>query len=102
MMQLHQDIEKFEAKKIKVLAICPEKVEGVEKYMQKNPLSFDLLADNSHVIADKYSQKVSIFKLGRMPAQIILDKNEEVLFEHHAKSMADIVENEEILTLSNL
>ncbi len=96
-MQLHQDIEKFEEKKIKVIAICPEKIEGVKKYISKNTLAFDLVADNEHALGDKYGQKVNLLKLGRMPAQIILDKNGTSVFEYYSNSMADITENDQIL-----
>ncbi len=99
MMQLHQDIEKFEAKKIKVIAICPEKIEQVIKFQEKNNLSFDLVSDSDHSLANKYGQETKILKLGRMPAQIVLDKNSSVLFKRYAKNMKDITENEAVLSM---
>ncbi len=98
MMQLHQDIEKFNEKKIKVIAICPEKIEAVNKFMEKNELSFDLVSDNNHKLAGIYGQETKLLKLGRMPAQVIIDNDEKIKFKHYANSMKDIIENQEILS----
>ncbi len=98
MMQLHQDIEQFEDSKIKIVVVCPEKMDGVEKFIAKQPLNFDLVADPQHIIADRYQQQVKLLKLGRMPAQILLDKNQQRAFEHYASSMKDIIENNVIIS----
>ncbi len=98
MMQLHQDIDKFNEKKIKIVDICPEKESKVEAFIAKNKLNLDLVSDNSHNIANKYGQQVKLLKLGRMPAQIILDGKGEVVFKSFANSMKDIIENKDILS----
>ncbi len=98
MVQLHQDIQKFEALKIKVVVVCPENMVRVEKFAAKQPLELDLVADPQHAIADRFKQQVKIFKLGRMPAQIILDKDDKRVFEHYASSMTNIIENNVILS----
>ncbi len=96
-MQLHRDIAKFEAKKIKIVAISPEKIKQVAKYHQKHQLSFDLVSDNQHLLGNKYGQQVILLKLGRMPAQIILNKNQAIIFKHYASSMLNIISNDKIL-----
>jgi hypothetical protein len=40
-----------------------------------------------------------LFKFGRMPAQVIIDKSGEARFIHYGHDMTDIPENEEILKL---
>ncbi len=97
MMQLHRDLAKFNALKINIVAVCPENYQSVVKFSEKTPLDFSLVADNKHVVADQYNQQVNWLKLGRMPAQIILDKNGTKVFQHYANSMADIVENDAVL-----
>ncbi len=97
MVQLHQDFLKFEERKIKVVVVCPEKATGIEKFLAKEPVDFDLIGDEDHQLADEYGQQVKVFKLGRMPSQILLDNQENKIFEHHGNTMMDIVENEEIL-----
>ncbi len=97
MMQLHQDADKFEEKKIKLIAICPEKIEKVKKFQEEKNLNFDLVSDYDHYLADKYGQETKILKLGRMPAQIIIDKERKIFCKHYASSMRDIIENDEVL-----
>ncbi len=99
MVQLHEDKEKFEEKKIKVIAICPESEEKIKKFLNKQNLDLTFVADPSHSLAKSYNQQVSIFKLGRMPAQILLDKEGKRFFEHYSNSMMDIIKNEQILDL---
>ncbi len=97
MVQLHQDIKAFEEAGIKVVAICPEKMNGLEKFTAKQPLDFVLVADPQHLVADRYQQQVKLLKLGRMPAQILIDQNDQRAFEHYASSMTNIIENNVIL-----
>jgi hypothetical protein len=46
-----------------------------------------------------YGQEVNLFKLGRMPAQVIVDRNGVARFVHYGHSMQDILENAELLAL---
>ncbi|MCJ7531067.1 MAG: hypothetical protein MUO64_08550, partial [Anaerolineales bacterium] len=46
-----------------------------------------------------YGQKVNLFKLGRMPAQVTVDKNGIARFVHYGHSMSDIPANEDILAI---
>lgn len=53
---------------------------------------------NSRVLK-LYGQKVNLFKLGRMPAQMLVDKEGVLRFIHYGHSMKDIPENTEMLKL---
>jgi peroxiredoxin Q/BCP len=46
-----------------------------------------------------YGQQVNLFKLGRMPAQMIIDKSGTLRYIHYGHSMQDIPENAELLEL---
>ena len=48
-----------------------------------------------------YGQEVNLFKLGRMPAQVLIDKAGSVRFCHYGHDMSDIPENREILALAD-
>ncbi len=96
MVQLHQDREKFKEKGIKIIVVCPENEEKIKKYLDKEPLDLVFVADPTHTLADFYKQQVKIFKFGRLPAQILLDKDRNTVFEHFATSMKDVVENERV------
>ncbi len=46
-----------------------------------------------------YGQEVKLFKLGRLPAQMLINKSGKVRFVHYGHSMADIPSNDEIIKL---
>ncbi len=48
-----------------------------------------------------YGQEVNLFKLGRMPAQVLIDKAGMARFVHYGHNMQDIPPNEEILALAD-
>lgn len=99
MMQLHQDQEEFEKRETEVVAIGPENAEDFRKYWDENSLWLHGLPDESHSVLKLYGQKVNLFKLGRMPAQMLVDKEGMLRFVHYGHSMKDIPENKEILDL---
>lgn len=53
----------------------PENAEAFQKYWAKENLPFIGLPDPEHKVLKLYGQKVKIFKLGRMPAQVMIDKS---------------------------
>jgi peroxiredoxin Q/BCP len=55
------------------------------------------IPDPKHVAPKLYGQEVRPFKLGRLPAQVIVDKAGYVRYVHYGKSMSDIPPNEELL-----
>ena len=99
MMQLHQDIEKFSSRDTIVVAIGPENAKAFQKYWEQNKLSFIGIPDEKHSVLKQYGQEVNLFKLGRMPAQMIIDKNGVLRFVHYGHSMQDIPSNEEMFEL---
>jgi len=46
-----------------------------------------------------YGQEVNLFKMGRMPAQVIVDKQGGVRYAHYGRAMSDIPEDGELLAL---
>jgi len=99
MAQLRQDYHEFTAREAALLVIGPEDANAFRNYFFKHELPFRGLPDPGHSILKKYGQEVNLFKLGRMPAQVIVDKNGIVRFVHYGHSMADIPPNEELLEI---
>jgi peroxiredoxin Q/BCP len=61
---------------------------------------FPIYYDSDENLAKKVlNQEWKIFKLGRMPALIVIDKNQIVQYAHYGDSMHDIPENEVVLTV---
>ena len=74
------------------------------RLMEKNRgtevlVSFIGLPDPDHAVIDLYGQEVSLFKLGRMPAQMLIDRSGVLRLVHYGHSMADIPDNGEVFAL---
>jgi len=99
MAQLRQDYDKFTAKDAEIIAIGPEKPDTFRKYWVENEMPFVGIPDPDHSVLRLYGQQVNLFKLGRMPAQMIIDKTRTLRYIHYGHSMQDIPENAELLQL---
>ena len=99
MAQLRRDYEKFAKLDTEILVAGPENAEAFKKYWEKENLQFVGLPDPEHRVLKLYGQEVKLFKLGRLPAQVIIDKSGRVRFVHYGHSMMDIPENKELLEL---
>jgi len=99
MAQLRQDYNKFTAQDTEIVVIGPENEKAFSNYWQKNDLPFIGLPDPTHTVLKLYGQEVNLFKFGRMPAQVAIDKNGTARFVHYGHDATDIPANEEILDL---
>lgn len=101
MAQLRQDFKQFVERDVAILVIGPEDAKKFAAYFSKNNLPFIGLPDPKHRILKQYGQEVNLFKLGRMPAQVLVDKQGVARFVHYGNSMSDIPSNEEMLALAD-
>jgi peroxiredoxin len=99
MAQLRQDYDKFTEQATEIVVIGPEDANVFSKYWRENDLPFIGLPDPKHTVLKRYGQQVNLFKWGRMPAQVAVDKNGIARFVHYGHDMSDIPANEEILDL---
>jgi len=99
MAQLRQDFDEFSARDTKIVVVGPEDANAFKTYWLKNELPFIGLPDPKVTILKLYGQEVNLFKLGRMPAQVIVDKAGVARFAHYGHSMSDIPENSELIAL---
>ena len=99
MAQLRRDYEQFVAREAEVVVIGPEDRKAFQDYWHKESLPFVGLAAPTHVVANRYGQEVSLLKLGRMPALMVVDKAGKVRFQHHAGAMFDIPPNRQVLAV---
>jgi len=103
MAQLRDDHEKFEELDTAILVIGPENSKAFQVYWTKNNIPFVGLPDPKHQVLKLYGQEIKLFKLGRMPAMVIVDKSGQVRFVHYGHSMSDIPANQDVLeTLTEL
>lgn len=99
MAQLRQDHDQFTAQDTEVLVVGPEKAEAFGEYWRQNALPFTGLPDPTHTVLKKYGQEVNLFKFGRQPAQLTVDKTGLVRYVHYGHDPSDIPANAEILGL---
>jgi len=99
MAQLRQDHDEFVRRGAQVIVIGPEDASAFAHYWEVNDLPFLGLPDPGHSVLKLYGQEVKLFRLGRMPAQIVVDKGGVARFIHYGHSMEDIPPNDEILEL---
>ena len=99
MAQLRQDYSQFVACDIEVVVVGPEDAKAFAEYFRKESLPFVGLPDPKASVLKLYGQEVNLFKLGRMPAQVIVDKAGLARFVHYGHSIADIPANTEVLAL---
>lgn len=99
MAQLRQDYQKFVEHDAEIIVLGPDNSDAFQRYWEKKELPFIGLPDPDHRVLKLYDQEVNLFKLGRMPAQVIIDKDGRVRYVHYGRSMSDIPDNEEILNL---
>ncbi len=99
MAQLRQDYEAFTQRGAEVIVVGPEDAPSFARYWEEEQLPFVGLPDPKHTVLKRYGQEVNLFKLGRMPAQAIVDREGLVRWIHYGHSMSDIPPNEELLGL---
>jgi peroxiredoxin len=83
----YPDFRRFEAE---ILVIGPDSAKAFQQYWQQENLPFPGLPDPERRVLNLYAQEVRLFKLGRMPASMVVDKEGLLQLIHYGKSMADI------------
>ncbi len=99
MAQLRQQYDEFVERGAEVVVIGPEDQRAFRLYWKTHELPFVGLSDPDKEVLDRFGQEVKLFKLGRMPAQVIVDKEGVVRYVHYGHTMKDIPDNDELLEL---
>jgi peroxiredoxin Q/BCP len=99
MAQLRQGYEEFSRRETEVVVVGPEGKQAFAAFWEKHDLPFLGLPDPHHSVLKRFGQEVNLFKLGRMPAQVLVDKKGVVRFAYYGHSMSDIPPNQEVLKL---
>jgi peroxiredoxin len=100
MAQLRRDHAGIEKTGTVVLVIGPEDAQAFARYWRDNDLPFLGLPDPEHKVLKLYGQEVNLFKFGRMPAQVLVDRRGAVRFVHYGHAMSDIPSTAEMIDLA--
>jgi peroxiredoxin Q/BCP len=99
MAQLRRDHDEFTRRNSRIVVIGPEDAAAFRKFWKAHDLPFTGLPDPTRRVLDLYGQESRLLRLGRMPAQAIVDAGGTIRHVHYGGSMRDIPPNEEILGL---
>jgi len=99
MTQLRQEYHHYVKLDTEIVVVGPEGTEAFQEYWKNENLPFIGIPDPEHKILKLYGQEVKLFKLGRMPAQMLIDKSGMLRYVHYGHSMTDIPSNEDIINL---
>lgn len=94
---MQEDYEKFRQAGAKIVVVARHSDEEMRKYWKKNSLPYYGVPDPDARLGRLYGQQWHLLKLGLMPALLVIDADEWVVFSHYSKSMADIPSNETVL-----
>jgi peroxiredoxin len=95
--RLRDEYEEFSSRGAEILAVGPNPPASFEQYWRNERIPFIGLPDPDHRVALQYRQEVSLFKLGRMPLNCVVDGNGYIRYAHYGSSMRDIPSNQELL-----
>jgi len=79
------------------MALGPDGPNAFKRYWESEQIPFIGLPDIKSKISDTYYQEVNLFKLGRMPAIFVIDRQGMIRYAHYGDSMKDIPPNQVIL-----
>ena len=99
MAQLRREYDRFLERDAEIIVVGPEGQRAFADYWRKEDLPFVGLPDPKHTVLKLYRQEVNLFKLGRMPTQVVVDKTGQARYVHYGHSISDIPPNKEILSL---
>jgi peroxiredoxin len=99
MAQLRQDYAEFEHRNAVVIVVSPEDAGALREFWAKENMPVIGLPDPDHSVANRYGQEVSLLKLGRVPALMLIDTRGIVRFQHYSANMKDIPEDREVLAM---
>ena len=99
MAQLRLNYDEFKERDTAIVVVGPENAEKFSAYFKDHELPFIGLPDPKHSVLKLYGQQVKLFKLGRLPAQLLIDKHGTVRYVHYGHDMTDIPDNSDMLAL---
>ncbi len=79
------------------MAIGPDSADAFRRFWQEHDLPFTGVPDPQKRLLRELKQEVIWWRLGRMPAVLIIDRDGKVVWSHRGSSMQDIPDNETIL-----
>lgn len=94
---MRDDFERFRELGATVVAIAPDTVDGVARYLARNPLPYPVVADPDHRVFDAYDVQSRLVSLGQRPAVFVVDRSGVVRFDAVGAQQWQIPSDDEVL-----
>lgn len=79
------------------MAIAPDTLDGVARFVRDRDYPFALLADTDHVVFDAYDVVTKLMSLGQRPALFVVDTAGTVRFDSIGTQQWQIPSNDNVL-----
>jgi peroxiredoxin len=96
---LRADIDRFDQAGATVLAIAPDTLDAVARFVRDNGYPFAILADTDHVVFDAYDVASKLMSLGQRPAVFVVDRGGIVRFDSVGVQQWQIPSNDDVFNV---
>lgn len=96
---MRQAYPEFQALGAEILVTGPDSPEAFRQHWAREGYPFPGLPDPDHTVAQLYGQQWKLWKLGRLPAAIVIDREGRIMHQHYGDSMRDTVGPNELLQI---
>jgi len=90
---MRDDYPKFRAAGTEIVVVTRHSAARMKTFWSEKRLPFLGVPDPDGKITARYRQQWRLFKLGRMPAQFLVDCRGNLAFTHYGSGMSDIPAN---------
>ncbi len=99
MAQLRNASEEYAKSNTLILIVGPESAEAFKVMWEDEKIPFIGLPDPAYSVLKTYGKQAGLFKMGRVPTQILIDKQGFIRYVHFGHASSDMPSNTEILSL---
>ena len=99
MAQLRDASDEYAKSDTLVLIVAPEPTEAFQEMWKAENIPFVGLPDLGFSVLKTYGKQAGLFKLGRVPTQVLIDKQGIIRYVHFGHAPSDMPTNDEILGL---
>ena len=94
---MRTDYEQFTSAGASVVAIAPEGIEAVQKYVARNEAPYPIVSDADHKVFDAYDVASRALSLGQRPALFVVDRDGIVRWETVGTQQWQIPTNKQVI-----
>ena len=96
---MRDDNDQFVAAGASILAVAPEPVAAVERYVSQHPVPYTIVSDAEHTTFDAYDVASRALSLGQRPALFVIDRDGIVRYDSVGTQQWQIPTNRQVLAL---